>query len=153
MWHLWENPYAHAHTALHLVLAPARHISHVREMKEEDWIALSQLVGFAVDEYDLPGGCVAMRFGDPALNAGSIRHLHCNIIVPDGTGNVKVTLAKDAEKQAENIDRVRVFEKLRQANFDSRGALDDKRARVKKILQDTEVTGWLPLYRLVADRI
>lgn len=55
-----------------------------------------------------------MRFGDPRLNAGSVRHLHVNIQVPDGTGRVQVTLAKEPEEIEEKREILSIFEKMRQ---------------------------------------
>jgi len=55
-----------------------------------------------------------MRIGDPTYNAGSVRHIHANILVPDGTGRVRVTLAKEKEATASKMQILRVFELMRQ---------------------------------------
>jgi hypothetical protein len=110
IWHMWKNPYPLAHTSEHIVIAPIHHITHVQEMDTDDWSAFAILVNIATK---MLGGCIAMRFGDPHYNAGSIRHLHTNVIQPNGEGNVKVTLAKDTEQVIEALARIQVFEKLR----------------------------------------
>jgi hypothetical protein len=61
----------------------------------------------------LPGAALVMRFGEVKRNAGSIRHLHCNIMVPDATKRVQATLAKDAGKVAEKLQVLHVWEKMR----------------------------------------
>ena len=120
VWLAWKNPYPINHSSHHFIIAPARHITHLNDMTAEDWGNMNFLIREIVK--DLPGGCVAIRFGDPNLNAGSIRHLHVNIIVPDGTGDVQVTLAKNPQKKEEARSRVLAFEKLRLAGISAENA-------------------------------
>ena len=47
------------------------------------------------------------------LNAGSVAHQHGNVIVPDGTGEVRLPLAKDKEDIEEKMKIVWVWEKMR----------------------------------------
>ncbi|MEX2368998.1 MAG: hypothetical protein WD552_01230 [Candidatus Paceibacterota bacterium] len=120
-WVMWHNPYSHSHTSGHLIIAPERHITHIMDMTKNDWQAIGELSFFAMSgevQIDVSGGGFVMRYGNPARNASSIRHLHANIIIPDETGNVKATLAKDLEKIASTKKRVRIFEKLRQSKVE-----------------------------------
>src|SRR5581483_392012 len=110
-WRTWINPFPSAHTSEHLIIAPTRHITHIKQMSVIDWNSWAMLMSLAVEK--LPGGCVATRFGDPKRNAGSVRHLHTNIIVPDGTGRVQVTLAKNPAEIEEKKKLIGVWEKLR----------------------------------------
>ena len=62
----------------------------------------------------LPGASLAMRFGDPALNAGSIRHLHCNIKWPKpDIHTVSETLAKNPDDIVEKWVILKLWEKMR----------------------------------------
>ena len=120
-WRMWQNPYPAKHTKTHYVIAPDEHIVHPRSMTAEDWDDQSVLIDFVTNgELGLGvlGGCIATRFGDPALNAGSIRHMHTNIIEPDGSGDVQVTLCKSLDKQRAVQTRLRIFEKLRQSGIE-----------------------------------
>ncbi|MCI5108520.1 MAG: hypothetical protein MRY49_01585 [Candidatus Pacebacteria bacterium] len=117
-WRIWECPEAFKakHIAKHFVLAPKRHITHTNCMTDKDWFHCTVLLDWATNGeigINLPGGGIIMRFGHPDLNAQSIRHLHCNIMVPDGTGEVKITLAKDPKKVTQKRVVVLIFERLR----------------------------------------
>lgn len=117
-WRMWENPFPVKHSERHLVIAPKRHIIHPDHMTSGDWDCLSYLFAFAISVQEgqsigLPGGGILLRWGDPSLNAGSIRHIHANIVVPDGTGEIKLTLAKDPEKVEQKKKVVMAFEKMR----------------------------------------
>lgn len=112
-WRVWKNPYPIDHTYLHLIMAPKQHVTFVGDISPSDFEAMGRIFKWARREFELIGGAFAMRFGSPQFNAGSVLHLHTNIIVPDGSGAVQVTLAKDPEKVTETIARMRIFEKLR----------------------------------------
>jgi diadenosine tetraphosphate (Ap4A) HIT family hydrolase len=100
------------HIRQHILITPKRHILHFNEMfgeeKQDMWDVLEQpqIAG-------LEGGGLVMRFGKVELNAGSVRHLHLNVIVPDETGQYKVTLAKDPVDIEKKWKTLVVYEKLR----------------------------------------
>ncbi len=102
LWHTWTCPPQFMAKSIekHFVIAPKRHITHIKDMTGEDWADLAGIANIITEEQDIDGGALLMRFGNPAKNAQSMRHLHCNIYVPDGTGEVKLTIAKDPAKIA-----------------------------------------------------
>ncbi len=112
-WRMWINPFPLKHTRLHLVMATRRHVTPGDEIEQHDFNEMGELFLWAQREFGITGGGFAMRFGSPAESSGSVLHLHANIIVPDGTGVVEVTLAKEPAKVAEQTARMQVFEKLR----------------------------------------
>jgi diadenosine tetraphosphate (Ap4A) HIT family hydrolase len=112
-WRIWKNPFPLDHTKTHLIMAPIRHKEKITSITDRDFAEAGEIFCWARDEFHIPGGCFAMRMGSPEYNAGSVLHLHANIIVPDGTGAVQVTLAKDVGKVAETTTRMLVFNKLR----------------------------------------
>ena len=117
-WRLWKNPYPHAHTKEHFIIAPIQHLTNLCQMYSNDWDDVAALIDYVVNPETCggmayEGGAVVIRYGDPRLNAGSIRHLHVNIIVPDGTGRVQATLAKTPEDIERKKKILTVFEKVR----------------------------------------
>ena len=114
-WRMWVNPYPLKHTHHHLVLAPESHLTHTKDMSVRDWGNFSKLVAYATGA--LYGGALVMRFGDPHLNAGSVRHLHANIIVPNNAGEVRIPLAKNPEDIENKKKIVRVFERIRRCGI------------------------------------
>ncbi|MEK7095430.1 MAG: hypothetical protein AAB917_02110 [Patescibacteria group bacterium] len=112
-WRVWENPYSLTHTSLHLIMAPQQHTTSIEDISPSDFEAMGRIFKWVRYQFNLQGGAFAMRFGSPQFNAGSVLHLHANIIVPDHSGAVQITLAKDTAKVEETIARMKVFEKLR----------------------------------------
>lgn len=112
-WRMWLNPFPMKHTKPHLVLAPTRHVAPGGAITAADFTDMGELFLWAQKEYGFTGGGFAMRFGSPKQSAGTVLHLHANIIIPDLTGPVDVTLAKEPAKTAEQLARMTVFEKIR----------------------------------------
>ncbi|HEY4493301.1 MAG TPA: hypothetical protein VJB98_01640 [Candidatus Paceibacterota bacterium] len=113
---LWCNP-PHKHTKKHLLIVPKNHITTPNDFMNEEWLEFLHFFCWALDEYDMKGGGLGLRFGDPMFNAGSIEHFHWNLWEPDGTGRVQMTLAKEPEENAESAARAgrfaAIYERLR----------------------------------------
>ena len=137
-WSLLENPYPHKHTSVHLVMAPARHIENINEMIANDWYIIGVLVMEATKRFDLPGGGFVMRFGDPERNAGSIRHLHANILVPDLTGEVQATLVKDELGRDRTERKRRIFSKLHKAGVSVENLKNPQFVKETKVIDSSE---------------
>ena len=111
-WRMWVNPIPEKHSARHLVMAPVEHISPEDEIVVDDFTAIGELFSWAKQEFKFKGGGLLMRFGSTWFNAGTILHLHVNIIVPDGSNEVRVPLAKTPEKVQAGFTRLQVFMKM-----------------------------------------
>ena len=83
-WNIWKNPFPYPNHKEHIVIAPGRHVTDINFLSNEEWIELLQLICWAINKYDLKGGGVVMRFGEPKYNAGTLNHLHVQIQAPDG---------------------------------------------------------------------
>ena len=116
-WIAFKNLIPLRHTSLHLVIAHKEHLTHIDQLSIVDWKDWGDLMDRITDynlfDEEMPGGAIFLRFGDPTRNAGSIRHLHANIIIPDGKGEVRVPLAKDPKDVEEKKLVIAVFEKIR----------------------------------------
>lgn len=110
-WRMWLNPFPLDHTFLHLVMAPKRHVAPGDDITLADFEAMGVLFLRAQKQYGLTGGGFVMRFGTPLQSSGTVLHLHANIIIPDLTGAVEATFAKDPEKFAVQVARMHVFMK------------------------------------------
>jgi diadenosine tetraphosphate (Ap4A) HIT family hydrolase len=115
MWIAFKVPvkYRAKHLQEHILIIPVRHMTHIRELNAEEWATFFSTINHVDSLVDLPGGGLIMRFGDPALNAGSVRHLHWNVIVPDGTGEYRTPLAKDPAETEKKWQIMAVYEKMR----------------------------------------
>lgn len=115
-WRLWRNPFPEKHTSLHLVMASVRHIPTEELPLEEDFLAIGKLFAWVRERFNprlFTGGGLFMRFGDPMLNAGTILHLHAHIMVPSSSGEVRLPLAKEPDRERLGYRRLKLFEKLR----------------------------------------
>ncbi|MDO8510167.1 MAG: hypothetical protein Q7S15_00890 [bacterium] len=94
-WRIWHNPFPYEHHAYHFVVAHKEHKTDILDLTAGEWAELGEFNQWAIRKFKLPGGGLVMRFGDPAFNAGTIRHLHAHIQNPDLRGPAKATFAKD----------------------------------------------------------
>jgi len=108
-WLLKENDWPYKHHLCHLVIFLRRHEEDVAKLTTEERLEWWNMVEWAIHEYELPGGGLVMRFGDPEFNASTVRHLHSHIQVPDGTGLAKATFSKGPEAKAREEERLRKF--------------------------------------------
>ena len=91
-WIVKKNDWPYKNTLHHLVFIPDKHIENFSELTLNDFKALSELVTWAIEEFKIPGGGFAMRFGDTDYTGASVRHLHAHLIVPevDKDGKAKI---------------------------------------------------------------
>src|SRR3989344_7433249 len=105
---MWCNP-PHDHTRHHLLIVPFNHVITPDDFTDEQWLEFLHFFRWALAEYDIKGGGLGLRWGNPAFNAGSMEHFHWNLQEPDGTGRVQITLAKEPEEVAASAARAARF--------------------------------------------
>lgn len=82
-WLLTANRWPYKHTKFHYLAILKTHKENLSELTPEEGAALIELLGFAQEYSQAPGGGFAMRFGDTDYSAGTIRHLHAQFMVPN----------------------------------------------------------------------
>lgn len=119
-WRCWENPFPIKHTRRHVILSPERHVTHLDQLTERE----NKLRAYVINDVlcsevgaDILSGAIVTRFGKSRFNAGSVSHLHTNIIMPDETGEVRITLAKTELDMVIVRQRLEVFYRLMQMGF------------------------------------
>ena len=70
-------------TDTHLMVIPDEHKEFPEELTFTEWENMLKLLDWAVQEFNIPGGAIAMRFGDPRRTGATVLHLHMHIIVPE----------------------------------------------------------------------
>lgn len=109
-WILWENAFKNERACqTMLVIATKKHLRTLVEISNEAWSSFHDLLTWADQHFDLPGGMLFIRFGDMRLNAGTVTHLHWNLWVPDQSTELKIPVFKDPEKREKNRMRAAVF--------------------------------------------
>jgi len=99
-WRVIHNDFPYKHQQQHVLIVPINHVTDIGQIGAMMWAELFTLFQWSVDEFQIPGGGLVMRFGDLTYNAGTVAHLHVHIQVPDLTGPVKATFAKDISPEA-----------------------------------------------------
>lgn len=101
-WLLTENQWPYEHTQHHFLIIYRQHAESMAELDPVAGEELFELVAWLEQEYDLPGGGLAMRFGDTRYSAGSVAHLHVQLLVPDiedpNYEPVRVKIGKSPDK-------------------------------------------------------
>ncbi|MBI2590226.1 HIT domain-containing protein [Candidatus Berkelbacteria bacterium] len=81
-WMITESSWPYPKTQLHLLLIAKAHHERLGELSDADWQAIGQLVAWAEKKFGLPGGALALRFGETRYTGATVCHLHAHIIVP-----------------------------------------------------------------------
>jgi diadenosine tetraphosphate (Ap4A) HIT family hydrolase len=109
-WRVVNNDFPYPHHQRHLLFVLKRHLEgNLNEIPPAAGLELWVLFSRVVNALKIPGGGLVIRFGDPKFNAGTIRHIHAHLQVPDLTGPAKATFAKDPEKVKADLARVVPF--------------------------------------------
>jgi ATP adenylyltransferase len=82
-WILTTNQWPYKHTKYHLLAIYKDHAVNLSELDSQSGNELFELLKWAEEEYKVPGGGFAMRFGDTNYSAGTVNHLHVQFIQPD----------------------------------------------------------------------
>jgi len=82
-WILTKNQWPYEHTKVHLLAIYKEHAVDLSELKPEAGTELLEMMQWAQTEYQVPGGAMAMRFGDTDYSAGTVAHMHVQFIMPD----------------------------------------------------------------------
>ena len=89
-WLVTKNQWPYKHTKHHLLLIYKKHATRLAELETEAGNELFTLIKELEKEYAFEGGGFAMRFGDTDFSAGTVNHLHVQLVIPDA-------MAKDFE--------------------------------------------------------
>lgn len=82
-WTLTPNQWPYEHTRVHLLAIARQHVESVDELPDGAGEELFEHMRWAIKEYNIDFGGLAMRFGDVKHSGASVNHLHAHIIVPD----------------------------------------------------------------------
>lgn len=82
-WVLTKNQWPYKNTKTHLLIILKEHTETFSGIGPEAGREFFELLRWIEKEFAPVGGGVCMRFGDTAFSAGTVRHLHAQLIVPD----------------------------------------------------------------------
>ncbi|GEM_PF-1864202 len=93
-WALFSNEFPRGDVEHMLLIIPKRHVVNPGNLNPKDYLDMGFLFQGGMDEFNMPGGALVLRFGDPRDHAGTIEHLHFNLIQPTREGGMSIPLAK-----------------------------------------------------------
>jgi len=115
-WVITENAFPNKRAcAVMLLIISKDHWRGLHEISKEAWASFYEMISWAEENRNLPGGMLFLRFGDMKFNTGTIRHLHWNLWVPDQTGKVFTPIFKSEEEMAADNARAADFSRRYEA--------------------------------------
>lgn len=81
-WFLTENTWPYKDTRHHLIVIGKKHKENLLDLTDKDFQNVLALAKWAIKEYNIQGGALAMRFGNTNLTGASVAHIHFHILVP-----------------------------------------------------------------------
>lgn len=82
-WLVTENQWPYQHTKHHFLLIYKKHVENITELTPPAGAELIELAQWLIKKYQIPGGGLVMRFGDTNYSAGTVNHLHAQLLQPD----------------------------------------------------------------------
>ncbi len=80
--YLVHNGYPYENTEHHMMVIPKKHAERLQDLDEEFMLEAFDFLRWLEGEYDVSGGAIAMRFGNPEETGATAHHLHIHFIVP-----------------------------------------------------------------------
>ena len=96
-WHVSENRCPRAGSKISFLIVAVGPVYEIEEISPEMWLDLQKIWQRLVKEYDIAGGGICMRFGDPAKSGASLTRLHAHIIMPEDGEKVRFPIGGRAE--------------------------------------------------------
>jgi ATP adenylyltransferase len=82
-WVLTENSWPYKNAEHHFLMINTQHKEEFSEISTRDWESLRKLIGWAIKEYGIKGGAIALRFGDTDHTGATVCHIHAHLISPE----------------------------------------------------------------------
>jgi diadenosine tetraphosphate (Ap4A) HIT family hydrolase len=82
-WLVTTNQWPYDHTTVHLLIILKMHGERLVDLPSDAGRELIELAQWAEQEYHIPGGGLALRFGNTDYSAGTVSHLHAQLLQPD----------------------------------------------------------------------
>lgn len=81
-WFLTDNSWPYKNTAQHLMILCEEHKENFSDLSQKDLEAVKYLANWAIKEFKIKGGALAIRFGDTNYTGATVSHLHFHLISP-----------------------------------------------------------------------
>jgi len=103
-WLLTRNQWPYKNTRHHFLLIYKSHATKLSELSPAAGQELFAIAAEVERDFKLQGGGLAMRFGDTDYSAGTVNHIHVQLIEPDVDAvnfePTRIKIGKDKDKRA-----------------------------------------------------
>ena len=79
-WTVTNNQWPYQGAKVHILIISKKHAERIGDLPEESGEELYRIARQLERDYDIQGGALAGRFGEPELTGASVRHLHFHFI-------------------------------------------------------------------------
>lgn len=91
-WYVTKNRFPYDGIEHQFLVIAYNPIYSVEEINSVMWSELNDIWKKLMVDYNLPGGALCFRFGDPSLSGASLKRLHAHFIVPKDNSKAKFTI-------------------------------------------------------------
>ncbi len=91
-WYISPNRFPYAGVEQQFLIIARNPIYKKEDITKEMWLDLQNIVLDLSAKYNIPGGALCFRFGDPALSGASLKRLHAHLIQPKEENQTKFTI-------------------------------------------------------------
>ena len=88
-WFITENSWPYKNAKYHFLIINRKHKETFSELDKKDWETIRMLTNWAVKNYKISGGALALRFGNTDHTGATVCHIHAHIICPKLNGQNK----------------------------------------------------------------
>lgn len=91
-WYVSCNRFPYEEVEHHFVIASRHPIYKIEDMSKEMWIDLKNIWIKLAAEYNIPGGALCYRFGEPSFSGASLTRLHAHLMMPKENNKTKFAI-------------------------------------------------------------
>lgn len=96
-WYITKNRFPHNGTGEQFLIVAKNPVYKIDDISAEMWKELEEIWLFLVETYNLTGGALCIRYGDPALSGASLKRLHVHLIMPDKEKKIRFPIGGHTE--------------------------------------------------------
>ena len=83
-WHVFHNPGPLPGTALHIMIAPKRHVTLMRQLTDQELSEWQEIIEDLQDQFGFKSFARVVREGLMDFNSATVEHLHTHLVVSSG---------------------------------------------------------------------
>lgn len=87
-WFITRSSWPYENADEHFLIIGENHKEHISDLDSRDMIEVNFLAKWAVAEFKLEGGVLALRFGATEYTGATVCHLHFHLIIPQKSKTV-----------------------------------------------------------------